>query len=100
MAMNPFDLMKQMGALQNQMQQLQSKLGTITATGEAGAGMVSVTVNGLFAVQSVHIDPSLTGAEQVHTLEVLVAAAFSDATKRVQEKIKAEGMGMLGGLGA
>ena len=44
--MNPFDLMKNMQNIQAQMQQMQSKLEHMRASGSAGAGMVEVTVNG------------------------------------------------------
>ncbi|MDD7201736.1 MAG: YbaB/EbfC family nucleoid-associated protein [Sphaerochaetaceae bacterium] len=95
---NPFDFLKNMGQLQNQMQQLQSKMQETTATGEAGAGMVKVTVNGLCNVQSVSIDAQLMTAEDQHTVEVLVASATNEAIKKVQELIKEQGMGMLGGM--
>ena len=95
---NPFDFLKNMGQLQNQMQQLQSKMQTTTATGEAGAGMVKVSVNGLCNVQSVSIDRQLMTPEDQHTVEVLVASATNEAIKKVQELIKEQGMGMLGGM--
>lgn len=95
---NPFDLLKNMGELQNQMQQLQSQMQSTTATGEAGAGMVKVTVNGLCNVQAVSIDPALMTPEDQHTVEVLVASATNEAIKKVQDAIKEKGMGMLGGV--
>ena len=95
---NPFDFLKNMGQLQNQMQQLQNKMQDTTATGEAGAGMVKVTVNGLCNVQSVSIDAQLMTPEDQHTVEVLVASATDEAIKKVQELIKEQGMGMLGGM--
>lgn len=95
---NPFDFLKNMGQLQNQMQQLQSKMQTTTATGESGAGMVKVSVNGLCNVQSVSIDSQLMTPEDQHTVEVLVASATNEAIKKVQELIKEQGMGMLGGM--
>ena len=95
---NPFDFLKNMGQLQNQMQQLQNKRQDTTATGEAGAGMVKVTVNGLCNVQSVSIDAQLMTPEDQHTVEVLVASATNEAIKKVQELIKEQGMGMLGGM--
>ena len=36
--------------------------------------------------------------EDQHTVEVLVASATNEAIKKVQELIKEQGMGMLGGM--
>ena len=95
---NPFDFLKNMGQLQNQMQQLQNKMQDTTATGEAGAGMVKVTVNGLCNVQSVSIDAQLMTPEDQHTVEVLVASATNEAIKKVTS-INNEEMGKVtGGL--
>ena len=55
MDMNPFDLIKNMKGIQENMKRMQDILPTITATGSAGAGMVEVTVNGKLIVTSVKI---------------------------------------------
>ena len=52
--------------------------------GEAGAGLVAVTMNGRHDVRAVHIDPSVL-QEDKSVLEDLVAAAVNDAVRRVEE---------------
>ncbi|MFA7642907.1 MAG: YbaB/EbfC family nucleoid-associated protein [Sphaerochaetaceae bacterium] len=96
--MNPFDLMKNMQNIQAQMQQMQSKLEHMRASGSAGAGMVEVTVNGKMEVQSIHIAQEIVDPSDVSTLEVLVASAFNAAVKDVQERLKSEAMSLTGGM--
>lgn len=46
--MNPFDMMKNLGGLQNQLKEAQEKFGALRTTGSSGGNMVNVTVNGKF----------------------------------------------------
>ncbi|WP_372810687.1 YbaB/EbfC family nucleoid-associated protein, partial [Litorivivens sp.] len=46
------DLMKQAGQMQEQMQKAQEELARQEVTGEAGAGMVKVTMNGRHDVKA------------------------------------------------
>lgn len=93
--MNPMDYFGQMGHLQAQLAEAREKMKSLTADGEAGAGLVKVTVNGEFSVLSCSIDPSLMDPEKVHTLEVLVATAYNSAVNAMQERLKSEGSAML-----
>jgi DNA-binding YbaB/EbfC family protein len=99
MDMNPFELMKNMKGIQENVQKMQENLPNITATGSAGAGMVEITVNGKFAVTNVKISADIVDPSDVSTLEVLVASAFNSASSKVQEKIKSEGMKYAGAFG-
>lgn len=98
MDMNPFELMKNMKGLQENMQKMQENLPKIVATGSSGAGMVDITINGKFVVTSVKISKDIVDPEDLGTLEVLVASAFNDASNKIQEKIKQEGMKYAGSL--
>jgi hypothetical protein len=89
MDMNPFELLKNMKGIQENMKRMQDLLPTITATGSAGAGMVEVTLNGKFIVTDVHIDKELFDIE---TLQVLISSAFNDASAKIQQKIQSEGI--------
>ena len=100
MDMNPFELMKNMKGLQENMQKMQENLPKITATGSAGAGMVDVTINGKFVVTEVKIAKEIVDPEDVTTLQVLIASAFNDASNKIQEKIKREGLKYAGPLGS
>ena len=92
MDMNPFDLIKNMKGIQENMKRMQDILPTITATGSAGAGMVEVTVNGKLIVTSVKIEQDIFDPNDVETLEILIQSAFNDASAKVQERLQSEGL--------
>lgn len=89
------DLMKQARELQEKMQEAQEKQAQLEVTGEAGAGMVKVIMNGRHDVKRVQIDPSLL-TEDKEMLEDLLAAAVNDAVRKVEDNNK----NMLSSLGA
>ena len=74
------NLMKQAQQMQEKMQKMQEEIAQLEVTGESGAGLVKVTINGAHNCRRVEIDPSL--------LEDLVAAAFNDAARRIEETQK------------
>ncbi|NCC64010.1 MAG: YbaB/EbfC family nucleoid-associated protein [Spirochaetia bacterium] len=92
MDMNPFELLKNMKDIQENVKKMQDMLVTITATGSAGAGMVEVTINGKFVVTNLHIDKDIVDPEDIGTLEVLLSSAFNDASAKIQQRIQSEGM--------
>ena len=75
--------MKQMGTLEAQMKNIKSQLSGITATGNAGAGMVEVTVNGEHKVVSISINDIMLSPENKNMIETLVTSAFNDATDKL-----------------
>ena len=77
------DLMKQAQQMQENMQRLQEETARAEVTGESGAGMVQVIMNGRHDVRKVTIDPSLMGEEK-ELLEDLLAAAVNDAVRKVE----------------
>ena len=86
-------LMQQAQKMQERMQKAQEELAAREVEGQAGAGLVKVTMNGRHAVKRVQIDPSLV-AEDRDMLEDLIAAAINDAVHRV-EVMTQEHMGAL-----
>lgn len=92
------DLMKQAGQLQEQMQQAQEKLAQAEVTGESGAGLVQVVMNGRHDVKRISIDPSLQ-SEEISMLEDLLAAAVNDAVRKVEANNKQQMSGMMSELG-
>ena len=80
------------------MQEMQSKLSTISVTGTAGGDMVRITVNGQMMVTEVKIDPIAVDPRDVPMLEDLVRAALSDAMTKVREMIQQEFSSMTGGM--
>ena len=85
MVPNLQDLMKQAQAMQSKMQQAQKELANLTVVGEAGGGLVKITMLGTHDVKKVEIDPSLLKADEIEMLEDLVAAATNDAVRKVAE---------------
>jgi len=92
------DLMKQAQQMQEKMQALQVELAQLEVTGEAGAGLVKVTLNGRHEARRVFIDPSLA-AEDRAVLEDLIAAAINDAVRRVERAQQDKMAGLTAGLG-
>lgn len=95
--MNPFDLVKNLQDIQQQLDQAKTKLSQLRVQGSAGAGLVEVTLNGLMEVQSIHISPQVVDPSDTQTLQVLVASAFNAAVHNVQEQLKSEAS-LLSGL--
>ena len=81
--MNIGDLMKQAQQMQANMQKMQEYLALIEVKGEAGAGLISVVMNGRHDVKHVSIDDSLM-KEDKEMLEDLLAAAVNDAVRKVE----------------
>jgi len=77
-------LMKQAQQMQERMQKAQEEIAQLEVTGEAGAGLVKVTINGAHNCRRIEIDPSLMEDEK-EMVEDLVAAAFNDAIRRAEE---------------
>ena len=87
MALNPFELMKNLQDLQAKMGGMQEKLKTVHVTGSAGGGMVTVDLNGDLRVEKVTIAPEAVDPSDIRMLEDLVLAALSDAHARLKEKL-------------
>jgi DNA-binding YbaB/EbfC family protein len=91
------NLLKQAQAVQENMQKAQEQVAQITATGEAGGGMVKVTMNGKHEVARVQIEPALM-SEDREVLEDLIAAAINDATRKVGAAVNDKMAGAMAGL--
>ena len=77
-------MMKQAKGLQEKMQSLQEEIADMEVTGSAGAGLVSVIVDGKGGLKSVKIDPSLAKPDEVEILEDLIVAAANDARGKAE----------------
>jgi DNA-binding YbaB/EbfC family protein len=91
-------LMKQAQQMQENMKRMQEQLATVEVEGQAGAGMVKVTMTCRHDVKRVSIDPSLL-ADDKDMLEDLVAAAVNDAVRRVEATTQERMGAMTGGMG-
>jgi len=91
-------LMKQAQQMQENMRRMQEQLAALEVEGQSGAGMVKVQMTCKYEVKRVTIDASLVGDDR-EMLEDLVAAAFNDASHRVEATIAEKMSGMTAGLG-
>lgn len=91
------NLMKQAQMMQDKMAKVQEEIARMEVTGEAGAGLVKVTMTGSHNVRKVDIDPSLLEDDK-EMLEDLIAAACNDAARRVEENQKEKMAGVTGGM--
>ena len=92
------DLMKQAQEMQANMQKMQEDLAKAEVKGEAGAGLVSVIMNGRHDVKCVSIDDSLL-TEDKEMLEDLLAAAVNDAVRKVETQSRDQMAKMTAGMG-
>jgi DNA-binding YbaB/EbfC family protein len=74
-------LMKQAQQMQANMKKAQAELATIEVEGQAGSGMVKVTMTCAHDVRRVQIADSLMSDDK-EMLEDLIAAAVNDAVKQ------------------
>lgn len=76
------NLMQQAQKMQETMQRAQDELHAMEVVGQAGGGMVSVTMTGKHEVRRVRIDRAAIG-DDLEMLEDLIAAACNDAVNKV-----------------
>ncbi|MBF0415183.1 MAG: YbaB/EbfC family nucleoid-associated protein [Magnetococcales bacterium] len=90
------NILKQAQKMQGEMAKIQEKLAETTVVGQAGGGMVEITMDGKQEVRRVRIDPEVVNKDDVELLEDIIAAAFNDAQKKVQAMTQ-EGLSKLAG---
>lgn len=91
-------LMRQAQQMQANLEKAQQELASLEVIGEAGGGMVRVTMSCRHEVRGVAIDPALLGDDR-EMLEDLVAAATNDALRKVEQTVQEKYSGMTAGLG-
>lgn len=91
-------MMKQAQLMQTRMAAMQESLGKIEVSGQAGGGLVTITLNGKGEMRKVKIDPSLAQPGDVEVLEDLIVAAFNDAKAKVESHVNEEMAKITGGL--
>jgi len=93
---NIAQLMQQAQKMQENMQRAQEELASLEVTGNAGGGMVNITLTGRMECRKVRIDPGVLSDPEM--AEDLIAAAFNDAVNKAnaasQEKMGAATAGM------
>ncbi|UZD22406.1 YbaB/EbfC family nucleoid-associated protein [Algoriphagus halophytocola] len=88
-----FDIMGMMGKVkeaQAKIKETQAQLVHLTASGESGAGLVKVTVNGDRKVVKIDMDESLLSPQDKEMLSDLIVAATNIAMESIEGQIKEE----------
>ncbi|MGA2840051.1 MAG: YbaB/EbfC family nucleoid-associated protein [Steroidobacteraceae bacterium] len=91
------NLMRQAQQMQETMQKAQAELADMEITGESGAGMVKIVLNGRHEAKTIAIEPKLLG-EDLGLLEDLVVAAINDAVHKLAARTQEKYAGLMSGL--
>lgn len=90
-------LMRQAQEMQANMQKAQDELASIEVEGIAGGGMVKVIVTCKHEVRRVSIEDAIFKDDK-EMLEDLIAAAFNDANRKIEQTVKDKLSSVTGGL--
>ena len=91
------NMMKQAQALQANMHRAQAEIAQLEISGEAGGGMVKITINGRHEARRVQIEAGAFGDDR-EMLEDLLAAAFNDAVRKLEAASQAKMASLMGGM--
>jgi nucleoid-associated protein EbfC len=96
--MDMMKLMKQAREMQAKVSAMQDELEQAETEGQAGAGMVKVTLTGKGVMKAIAIDPSMMKEDEKEILEDLIIAAHNDAMQKnarmMEEKMKTATAGL------
>jgi len=90
-------IMRQAQQVQENMKRAQEELARMEITGESGAGMVRVTLDGRHQARKVELKPELM-SEDREFVEDLIAAAINDAVQKLEVASRDKMSKVTGGL--
>ena len=93
-----FDQIKQARELKSKMDKIQKEMEKTIVEGEAGKGMVKITMTGKLKVKAVKIDPSVIDPNNAKKLEEMVLKAVDDAVEKSQKEAEKALKELYGGL--
>jgi nucleoid-associated protein EbfC len=93
-----FGLMKQAQAMQAKMQEMQAEMERIEVEGQAGGGMVRVTLTAKGQMKGLMIDDQLLKSDEKVILEDLILVAHEDARKKAERLMEEKMKGVTAGL--
>jgi nucleoid-associated protein EbfC len=88
-------MLSQFGQIQ---ERLEREIRELRVEATAGAGMVTVKMDGQKRVTEVKIDPEIFTAKDHEMLGELILSAVNDASRRVDEELQNQLKGLVGGL--
>jgi DNA-binding YbaB/EbfC family protein len=92
-------LLAQAQQMQQQLMEAQEQLAATEVHGQAGGGLVQVTMKGSGEVVAVSIDPKVVDPDDIETLQDLIVGAVADASKQVTILAQSRLGPLAGGLG-
>ena len=91
-------MMKTAQEMQTKIEAVQKEFETVEIEGQAGGGMVTVTMNLKGSLREVKIDPSLMVREETEILEDLLVAAVNDGKVKAEAEVAKRMSEIAGGL--
>ncbi len=91
-------IMQQAQKVQENLKRAQEEVARMEISGESGAGMVKVTLDGRHQARKVEINPAALG-EDKEFLEDLIAAAINDAVQKLEAATQEKMSAVTGGMG-
>lgn len=92
-------LLAQAQQMQQQLMEAQEQLAATEVHGQAGGGLVQVTIKGSGEVVGVAIDPKVIDPDDPETLQDLIVGALADASKQVTILAQSRLSPLAGGMG-
>lgn len=92
-------LLAQAQQMQQQLIEAQEQLANSEVHGQAGGGLVQVTIKGSGEVVAVAIDPKVIDPADPETLQDLIVGALADASKQVTILAQSRLGPLAGGMG-
>ncbi len=97
--MNMQKMMKELQKMQTKMAKVQTEMEGAVFEADAGGGVVKVTMNGKYDVQSVKLSKEAVDPDDVEALEDLLLVAFNAAKAKVEAASQEKMGGLTKGLG-
>jgi len=92
-------LLAQAQQMQQKLLEAQQQLANAEVHGQAGGGLVTVTVKGSGEVVAVQIDPTVVDPSDIETLQDLIVGAMADASKQVTKMAQEQLGSLASGMG-
>lgn len=86
---------KQAKMFQEQMAKMQEDIKKLEVTGQAGNGLVEITLSGEKEIKKISIKPDCVDREDIEGLQDLIIVAFNDAANKIEEKSPNNSLGGL-----
>lgn len=89
---------KQARMMQEQYAKMQEEMENKRVTGEAGNGLVTITLDGNRAMKEIKIKPECVDPEDIEGLEDLIQAAYENASSQLENNSEGDLSGLMSSL--